>query len=380
MRGTLLIRGGRLLSPGDGYYYEKKEILIREGLIAEIREHINVPADADVIQLDGETVSPGFIDIHGHFDMDSPLNIGLHPDVAGVRLGNCAVIDAGSTGAANFEQFHDKYMSNTMTRVYALLNLAYHGINTWSELSEEDNLRVDEMKEMIRKYPGTIVGVKVRSDGEAVGKLGLLPFQLGQKAARELKLPFVAHVGEYPPKVSEMIDLAQKGDLLTHCYNRYAPNGIHNSMVDSDGKVLDSVFMAKKRGVLFDVGHGGCSFCFQIAHAAFDQGFYPDMISTDIYAWNFLKPVWGLIHTMNKILHLGMNMEECVRCVTSVPADFFHLEGLGHLKEGNKGDITIFHMEDHPIELVDSKGRAETCRNRILADYVTVGGKAHRLL
>lgn len=379
MDRSLLIRGGSLLSPADGYRYVKKDILISDGRIQKIHENLAAPADADVIHLKGELVSPGFIDIHGHFDMDNPMHIGLHPDVAGVRLGNSAVIDAGSTGAANFESFYEKYVKHSTTRVYALLNLAYHGIDTWEELSQKENLKVAEMKAMLRKYPGTLLGIKVRSDGEATGNLGILPFQLGQQAARELELPFVAHVGEYPPAVSEMIDLAEKGDLLTHCYNSYAPNGVYNSMVGEDGKVLDSVWRAKERGVLFDVGHGGCSFSFDIAHAAFEQGFCPDMIGTDIYAWNFLAPVWGLAVTMNKILHLGMDISDLVTCVTSTPADFFHMEGQGHLQEGGLGDITVFHMEDTPIELADSKGRTETCPVRLLTDYVVIGGKAHRI-
>ena len=376
---NLLIRGGCLLAPSDGYYYERKDLLISGGRIVKIADHLEPEETSDVISLDGQVVSPGFIDIHGHFDVDSPLHIGLHPDVGGIRVGNSAVIDAGSTGAGNFGNFYEKCVKNSLTRVYALLNLAYNGIDTWSELADRKNLRVEEMKETIRKYPGVILGVKVRSDGEAVREMGIEPFQMGQKAARELGVPFVAHVGEFPPKMSDMVGLAGKGDLITHCYTRYAPNGIYNSMVDENGDVLDCVWEAKERGALFDVGHGGSSFSFSIAHAAFAQGFYPDMIGTDIYSWNFLHPVYSLAHTMNKILHLGMPIEQCVRCVTSTPADFFRMEGLGHLREGAFGDITVFHLEDTPVELTDSKGVTEVCGQKIIVDYVAVGGRAHRI-
>lgn len=379
MNKTLIIRGGQLLAPEDGYLYDRKEILVEDGKIRSIEDSIQTPANADVIQLNGEIVSPGFVDIHGHLDPDGPLHIGLLPDIAGIRVGNSAIIDAGSTGAANFDVFCEKYVKNSLTRVYALINLAYHGIDTWEELSDPENLKVEEMKAMARKYPEVIRGIKVRSDGEATGQLGMKPFLMGQQAARELNLPFVAHVGEYPPKVSEMIDQAQKGDLLTHCYNQYSPNGIWNSMLDEAGNVLDCVWKAKKRGVLFDVGHGGCSFSFRLGHQAFEQGFYPDMIGTDIYAWNFLHPVWGLYRVMNKIIHLGMSVEDCVKCVTSTPADFFGLPGQGHLREGGLGDLTIFHMEENPVELTDSKGVTETCSRRLVVDYVTVGGKAHHL-
>ncbi len=380
MSKELLIRGGLLLSPADGYLYKKQDIRIEGGKIVEIGEDLRVPEMADVITLDGEFVAPGFIDVHGHFDMDNPMHIGLHPDVAGVRLGNSAVIDAGSAGANNFENFYEKYIKHSTTRVYALLNLSCNGIDTWNELSSLGSLKVEEMKKMARKYPENILGIKVRSDGEATGDLGIQPFLMGQKAARDLGIPFVVHVGEYPPGISDMLALTEKGDLVTHCYNQYSPNGIYNSLIDEQGQVLDCVWEAKKKEVLFDVGHGGCSFSFQIGRAAFEQGFYPDIISTDIYAWNFLNPVWGLYHVMNKILHLGMDLAQCVACVTSTPADFFHMKGQGHLKEGNYGDITIFHLENTPVELIDSKNNVEVGDKKMVVDYVSIGGKMHRLI
>jgi dihydroorotase len=203
---------------------------------------------------------------------------------------------------------------------------------------------------------------------------------MGRQVARELGLPLVVHVGEAPPRTAEMLDLAGPGDLLTHCYTAYAPNGLRNSLVDEDGRVLDEVWQAKERGVLFDVGHGGCSFSFQIARAAFEQGFFPDFIGTDIYTWNFLHPVGSLARTMTKIMHLGLSPAECVRRVTSAPADFFNLRGLGHLRAGDRGDLSIFRLVEAPIELVDSKGVAEQASRQLIVETVVVGGRVHQLI
>ena len=43
------------------------------------------------------------------------------------------------------------------------------------------------------------------------------------------------------------------------------------------------MFEARKRGVIFDVGHGGGSFAWRIAVPAMKQGFPPDSISTDLH-------------------------------------------------------------------------------------------------
>jgi len=234
-----------------------RDVLIADGLIAEIGPDLKTPARADVLDLTGLTAAPGFIDIHTHVDPDGPLNIGLFPDMAGIFSGNSTIIDAGSTGAGNFEAFRDKYIQNSRTRVYALLNLARNGIDSWSELAEEGNLAPEALKAVARANPGLAVGVKVRSDAEAVGGMGLTPFRMGRQVARELGLPLVVHIGEAPPTMAETLDLAGPGDLLTHCYTAYAPNGIYNSLVGEDGRVLDAVWRAKERGALFDVGHGG---------------------------------------------------------------------------------------------------------------------------
>ena len=49
------------------------------------------------------------------------------------------------------------------------------------------------------------------------------------------------------------------------------------------GKVQPWMVEARRRGVLFDVGHGGGSFLWPVAARAVAQGFVPDTISTDLH-------------------------------------------------------------------------------------------------
>ena len=376
----LLIRGGRLFSPGDGFLGERADLLLRNGLIAGCGSGIAAPADADVISLDGEYVSPGFIDCHGHFDLDNPMGIGLHPDLAGVLAGNSTVVDAGTTGAANFPAFRQRWMDQGHTRVFALLNLATNGIDTWEEASDPAHFDPEALRHVVEENRDRIIGLKLRCDREAVGQLGMEPFFLGQRLARELQLPFVVHVGEAPPRVEELLSAAQAGDLVTHCYNCYCPNGVWNSLTDEGLRVRDEAWQAQNRGVLFDVGHGGCSFSFQIARAMIEQGFFPDVISTDIYAWNYREPVRGLYHVLTKLLHLGLSLEACVTAVTRTPAEFFRLPDLGRLRVGSCADVTVFHLEETYMDLTDSCGVTERCSRCLIPDYTVTAGRAYRLV
>jgi len=89
--------------------------------------------------------------------------------------------------------------------------------------------------------------------------------------------------------------------------------------------------------------------------------------------------VGSLARTMTKIMHLGLSPAECVRRVTSAPADFFSLKGLGHLRVGDLGDLTIFRLVEAEADLVDSKGVMERASRQLTVESVVVGGRVHQL-
>jgi dihydroorotase len=65
-QSVLLIRGGRIIDPSQNLDAEK-DILVRDGLVAEIAAPGTIPTDGiEVFEARGFVVAPGFIDIHTH--------------------------------------------------------------------------------------------------------------------------------------------------------------------------------------------------------------------------------------------------------------------------------------------------------------------------
>ena len=73
-----------------------------------------------------------------------------------------------------------------------------------------------------------------------------------------------------------------------------------------DGKLLPAALAAKKRGVIFDVGHGGGSFDYTVAEAAIAHGAGPDTISSDIHVFSGNTPGMPyLTWVMSKFINMG---------------------------------------------------------------------------
>ncbi|MGH2694337.1 MAG: dihydroorotase [Actinomycetota bacterium] len=59
-----LIAGGRLIDPGSGRE-RAADVLLRDGVIAEVGKGVSA-GDAEVVDVDGAVVGPGFVDLHTH--------------------------------------------------------------------------------------------------------------------------------------------------------------------------------------------------------------------------------------------------------------------------------------------------------------------------
>lgn len=361
----MIIRAGRL---GDG---QLVDIAIREGKIAAIGSLPGTAAAQQTLDLGGRVhVSAGWIDGHTHCYPSSPI---YHdePDKVGVESGVTTVIDAGSTGADDVDDFQ-QIAAGCKTRVHALLNISRIGLLRQNELADRRDLDMDLASAAIRRHPDFIVGMKARMSGSVVGENGLQPLRMA-KALQQAhgQLPLMVHVGNIPPDLDEIVALLGDGDLLTHCFN-----GKPNRILTPAGELRVAVREAMKRGLLLDIGHGGASFSFEVAELAIRQGILPRTISSDIYCKNRIKgPVYSLAHVMSKFLAIGMTLEQVLACVTHQAADALRLSGKGRLEVGADADLTLFEVASGPTLFMDTESQSRRGDQQLQPIAVLVGGE-----
>jgi dihydroorotase len=116
------------------------------------------------------------------------------------------------------------------------------------------------------------------------------------------------------------------------------------------------VLAARKRGVIFDVGHGGGSFLFSQAVPATRQGFYPDVISTDLHGGSMNGGMKNILNVMSKFLNLGMSLQDVVKANTSRAAEVIKRADLGHLGVGAEADVAVLGLQKGEFAFVDSGG------------------------
>ena len=180
----------------------------------------------------------------------------------------------------------------------------------------------------------------------------------------------MVHIDEPPPSYEDVVDRLRRGDVLTHCFRPFP-----NSPLSAEGRPRPAVVAARKRGVLFDIGHGMGSFSFETARQMLAAGFYPDTISSDIHDLNTSGPVVDLPTTLSKFLHLGMPLAEVVRATTQRPAAAIRRPNLGTLRVGETGDATLFRIDRGQHVFADSVGETVTGTERINVRAKVVAGQ-----
>ena len=133
----------------------------------------------------------------------------------------------------------------------------------------------------------------------------------------------------------------------------------------------DFMFAARERGIIFDLGHGAGSFWFRQAIPAYDGGFPPDSISTDLHIGNVNGVVHDMLNTMSKLLCMGMPLPEVIARSTSAPAHEIGHPELGTLSIGAEADIAILRQERGQFGYVDC-GYARMNGDRKLSCDMTI--------
>lgn len=374
----LLLKGGHLID-AKNKVDEVMDIAITNGVVSRIDKQIDPSLSRKVISLEGLYVAPGFIDMHVHVfhgnQPDAYIADGytsVPPDGFTFRSGVTTVVDAGSAGLRNFALFKKQTIDRAQTRVLALLNIAGSGMSSRYDEQNVMDMNPQQAAYMIRKlYPEIIVGIKAAhfwGDFMQVDK--------AVEAGRLANVPVMVDFGEHdPPNSLEALFMGhlRPGDIFTHTFS-YGP-AVRETIVDENLKVKPFVFAAQQRGIIFDVGHGGGAFSFRQAVPALEQGFFPNVISTDLHAESMNGGMKDLCNVMSKFLNMGMPLPQVIDRVTRQPAQVIARSELGQLNAGGVADITVFRVEQGDFGFLDVRKTRIKGNRRIVAELTLRAGK-----
>jgi dihydroorotase len=373
MTYDMILKGGRVIDPAQGLD-QVADVAFSSGRVAAIETNISAADSADVRDVSGRIVAPGFIDLHTHVYWGG-TSLGIDATDFARQSGVTTLIDAGSAGPGNFRGFLKHVIERSEPRILAYLHISFAGIYAFSKrimVGESSDMRLMSPADAVaiaNDHRDVIVGIKVRVGRNASGSSGVAPLDIALQVAEELSLPLMAHIDEPPPSYEDVLARLRSGDVLTHCFRPFP-----NAPVTGQGAVKPAVIEARKRGVLFDVGHGMGSFSFKIARAMLDAGFMPDTISSDVHLLNLEGPVFDQATTLSKFLNLGTPLTDVIRATTANAAAAIRRPELGTLRPGSAGDATVFRLSDGKFTYVDSTGEQMTGNQKILIEGIALKG------
>jgi dihydroorotase len=323
------------------------------------------------IDLSGLLVTPGLVDFHTHLFHGQDL--GVHADTL-VNQGVTAAVDAGSSGAHLFPAYKELVIDKSKLRIQSFLNIATIGTTSillQGELKSPAYSNEEAAIAMAQTFPEEIIGIKVRASKDVGGDLTVDGLLKARSAATKLGLPLMVHLGPAPADVEFILDLLGPGDILTHAYTGW----VGNTLV-TDSKPRPAFISAKKRGVLFDIGHGMGGFDSTVAKVLIDHGFYPDTISTDVHTYSKEK-VLGLPEVLSKFVALGMELSEVLVRATSAPAEFgrFNSAGVGAIEVGAQADIAAFEYSEGEHVFSDCHGHSFKGDMRLIPVFTMINGE-----
>ena len=364
MAADLLIRNGTVIDPARKVH-AVGDVATAGGRIVEA-DGTGATTEIDAA---GCLVVPGLIDNHAHV-FAAATDGGIRADVSCLPQGVTSVVDAGSAGPSNYRTFAATVPPFNEMRVFSLVNVSDTGIVSHHYPENVDPKYYDAaaLKRLFARYPGQLIGLKVRVGAEIVGGLGLKPLEATVEIAAQIGCQVVVHVTNAPCTMDRIADLLRPGDVFCHCYHGTGP-----TIVGADGHVLPGIRAARARGVVFDACNGRNNFAFPPAKAAIADGFPPDIISTDLTGLTAYKGyAFGLTYTMSKYLDLGLGLDQVIAAATAAPARQLGKAGLlGTLVPGAFADVAVLKLVNKRVRYLDAKGE-EFIGNTLLVPQMTV--------
>lgn len=371
----LLIKNGHVIDPKnniDGVM----DVAIQDNKIVQVAKNISQDAKK-IVDATGLYVTPGLIDLHGHHFFGTEPNAYLSnsytavpPDGFTFRAGVTTVADAGGPGWRNFDQFKTNVIDHSRTRVLAFLNIVGAGMKGGAHeqnLADMDAKLAAMAAKANKEY---IVGIKLAHyEGHEWG-----PAERAVEAGKLAGIPVMVDFGRSEPPLplkTLLLEKLRPGDILTHCYGGVSGR---EKMIEN-GKLQSWALEAQKRGIIFDVGHGGGSFLFAQAIPAIKQGLKPNSISTDLHTGSMNGGMKDMLNVMSKLLNIGLTLKEVITASTWNPAQIISRKELGNLSVGAPADVAVFSLDKGTFGFIDVDGYKITGDKKLTCQLTVRDGR-----
>ncbi len=383
-----LLKGGHLID-AKNKINSKMDVAVKDGKIFRVAADIPASSSKKTVDISGLYIAPGLLDIHGHVFHGTDTNYlsnsldALPPDGFTFRAGVTTVVDAGGAGWKNIDLFRKNVIEKSKTRVLAFMNIVGGGMRG-TEAYEQDETDMDAKltAAVALKNKDIVVGIKL---AHYIGH-NWKPTDKAVEAGRIASIPVMVDFGKsLPPLPLEdlLLKHLRPGDILTHAYRYDQEFDKNGKMIEHKQAIVDVntkkvkpfVWEARKKGLLFDVGHGGGSFNWSQAVPAMEQGFHPDVLSSDLHTGSMNAGFKDMANLASKFLILGMPLADVIAASTWNPAKVIQRTDLGNLSVGSVADIAVFRLREGDFGYIDASGMALRGKQKLEAELTLRNGR-----
>ncbi len=413
MGERVLLRGGYVLSMDDAVgELERGDVLVEDGAIAAVERELE--ADAEVLDVAGHVVMPGFVDTHRHtwqtpfrgvcadwtledyfrgIRMSISPNCGPQDVYAGNLLGALEALDAGVTTVLDFShcnntpQHADAALQGLRDAgIRAMFAYGYYPSPAPEPAFAEHSERLADARRIREHSLPSDTGLVTM--GLALTEVGLLPFEqtiAEARSARELAVPSVLHTGcNRGSPITEGIPELERHGLLSpeqvhvHC-NTLDERNLRR-LAEHDCKVSSSPETELQMGM----GH-------PVIGRALALGMRPSL-SCDVASSNsgdmFSQMRLGLqferamandeLHARNRMPeHLTLTVRDALRWGTVNGAHAMGMEQrIGSLAPGKQADVIVIGGDGlNVVPMADPVGCLVAQANASSVRHVLVAGR-----